>query len=168
MDDVFGESMPDESLHLERRFHSAGYREGITAGKLASLQAGFNDGYQTGVPLGKRLGEIRGRLTALIAIATMLRCPADNLRGLLSDANKLSFAELAPPDAEAEEHARLEHGEPFEISPELDPHSQVDLLAHAMNTLSSDDATPKSHLSAQQQLSRMETSLSAAQADLGI
>ncbi|KAK0554582.1 hypothetical protein OC846_002058 [Tilletia horrida] len=52
----------------EAQFEDAGYREGITDGKLSSLQAGFDEGFSTvGAPLGRAVGRLRGEATSLLA-----------------------------------------------------------------------------------------------------
>ncbi|KAI8917058.1 essential protein Yae1, N terminal-domain-containing protein, partial [Powellomyces hirtus] len=38
----------------------AGYKDGITEGKKASLQQGFDQGYGNGVDIGLQLGRLRG------------------------------------------------------------------------------------------------------------
>lgn len=48
-----------------------GYREAIDAGKEQKLQQGFDEGYsQTGAPLGRRIGMLRGKVDALLSIAS--------------------------------------------------------------------------------------------------
>ncbi|KDN52144.1 hypothetical protein K437DRAFT_293223 [Tilletiaria anomala UBC 951] len=55
-----------DSRKLMATFEDTGYREGITAGKLSTLQEGFDEAFaDIGVPLGRRLGSLKGRLDVL-------------------------------------------------------------------------------------------------------
>lgn len=48
-----------------------GYREGITAGKLSTLQQGFDQGFnEVGASLGRQLGALRGQLAALLLLTS--------------------------------------------------------------------------------------------------
>lgn len=48
-----------------------GYREAIDVGKEQKLQQGFDEGYsRTGAPLGRRIGVLRGKVDALLSIAS--------------------------------------------------------------------------------------------------
>lgn len=97
-----------------------GYREGITAGKEAYLQQGFNDGFaHVGVPLGREIGLLRGFASAILAY---LKSPTCNIepsvhetllqetRTVAATLNQIRFSDIAPPDLEAEQHER-EHRE---------------------------------------------------------
>lgn len=100
----------------------AGYREGITAGKEAHLQQGFDEGFaQTGAPLGREIGLLRGAAAALLSLLTSQRpLPAagdatippnrdaliQDARAIVSELNDIRFSDIAPPDLEAEQHAR--------------------------------------------------------------
>lgn len=44
-----------------------GYREGITAGKLSTLQVGFDQGFNASTAIGRARGQLRGELLALDA-----------------------------------------------------------------------------------------------------
>ncbi|TPX62876.1 hypothetical protein PhCBS80983_g00143 [Powellomyces hirtus] len=71
-DDVWGDdaSIPDAQYDkqvAERNWNRlqdthgvAGYKDGITEGKKASLQQGFDQGYGNGVDIGLQLGRLRG------------------------------------------------------------------------------------------------------------
>ncbi|KAE8270851.1 hypothetical protein A4X09_0g1486 [Tilletia walkeri] len=50
---------------METQLEDAGYREGITAGKLGALQSGFDEGFSAGAPLGRAVGRLRGEVTSL-------------------------------------------------------------------------------------------------------
>ncbi|KAJ2919586.1 hypothetical protein MD484_g826, partial [Candolleomyces efflorescens] len=101
---------------LSSDFTNTGYREGITAGKEGALQEGFDSGFaETGAPLGKELGQMRGMSAAILALASkgFLQCDLDiveEIRTIASQLANIRFSDIAPPDLEAEEHAR-EHME---------------------------------------------------------
>ena len=81
LDDVFSDSPPASPSHagtatlqsqepsdiprLRTTHTTAGYREGIAASKIQSLQPGFDEGYSLGAVLGLRVGYIIGVLEAL-------------------------------------------------------------------------------------------------------
>ena len=49
-----------------------GYREGITAGKLSTLQSGFDQGFnEVGAPIGRIVGQLRGQVSALVTIINL-------------------------------------------------------------------------------------------------
>ncbi|KAL9932842.1 hypothetical protein V8E36_008097 [Tilletia maclaganii] len=66
-----GDELPaltgDRTLNkIQAQFEDVGYREGITAGKLSTLQAGFDEGFSTvGAPLGRAVGQLRGQALSL-------------------------------------------------------------------------------------------------------
>ncbi|KAJ1024399.1 hypothetical protein NDA18_004566 [Ustilago nuda] len=62
-----------DSAKVEAQFHDTGYREGITAGKLSTLQQGFNTGFnEVGALLGRQLGQLRGQVAALLFLTSTL------------------------------------------------------------------------------------------------
>ncbi|XP_028826261.1 OTU deubiquitinase with linear linkage specificity a isoform X1 [Denticeps clupeoides] len=70
-EDVFDENADDISLqskewkyNMEKRAKD-GFRDGINAGKEASLQAGFNQGYRAGALRMKAVGQLKGTASAL-------------------------------------------------------------------------------------------------------
>ncbi|KAL7840569.1 hypothetical protein AOLI_G00258920 [Acnodon oligacanthus] len=70
-DDVFDEDVDDISLqnkewrcNMEKRAKD-GYRDGMDAGKEASLQIGFNLGYREGAIQMKTIGHLKGIVSAL-------------------------------------------------------------------------------------------------------
>jgi hypothetical protein len=107
----------------------AGYRDGITAGKTAALQGAFDSGFAlVGAPLGRRLGQLRGRAAAQLAV---LVTPAASrvrpggvrveeqgqqrellreLRALIGELARMQLQQLAPPDIEALRHAAEDEG----------------------------------------------------------
>ncbi|KAF8644672.1 hypothetical protein AX16_008332 [Volvariella volvacea WC 439] len=130
MDSVWDEDpSPDATAEAEwsklsNDFTNAGYREGITAGKEASVQEGFDQGFEAvGVPIGRRLGMLRGYASALLSwlthagrfnlIPDATAGGQGDLDGILVDARdiaaqlaKIQFTDIAPVDHEAEAHAR--------------------------------------------------------------
>ncbi|KAG1743299.1 uncharacterized protein EDB91DRAFT_238992 [Suillus paluster] len=97
---------------LSNQFTNSGYREGIVAGKESAIQEGFDMGFaDVGVPIGRELGSMRGVISAIasflssksreesaIALATA--------REISSSLASVRFSDIAPPDQEAEQHAR--------------------------------------------------------------
>lgn len=57
---------PSDMNRLQQDHSTAGYREGLSAGKNATLQAGFDEGYSLGAALGGVVGELLGLLEALV------------------------------------------------------------------------------------------------------
>ncbi|KAH7885099.1 hypothetical protein F5I97DRAFT_1882473 [Phlebopus sp. FC_14] len=97
---------------ISAEFTNSGYREGIIAGKEASLQDGFNAGFaDVGVPLGRELGNLRGMVSALMSfLAARNPDPGSlelgNARDISSKLSHIRFSDIAPRDLEAERHAR--------------------------------------------------------------
>ena len=97
-------------------FLNAGYREGITAGKESALQAGFDEGFaETGAPIGRSIGLMRGYISSIISFLSSGRSLSAGVEAsqLLGEARAISaslgeirFSDIAPPDLEAERHAR--------------------------------------------------------------
>ncbi|EEB93318.1 hypothetical protein MPER_08043 [Moniliophthora perniciosa FA553] len=92
---------------------SAGYREGITAGKESALQEGFDNGFASvGAPLGREMGLLRGISSALVSYLTIAKhLPEDDptvleARTIASQLSNIRFSDIAPRDLEAEAHAR--------------------------------------------------------------
>lgn len=77
LDDVFGSedvqgstsftTEPSDMRRLQSEHTTAGYREGVTVAKAASVQAGFDEGFGLGATLGLSAGEIVGVLEGLAA-----------------------------------------------------------------------------------------------------
>ncbi|KAG5539147.1 hypothetical protein RHGRI_019638 [Rhododendron griersonianum] len=66
-----GTSLSDLDREWQRRhdqFHTIGYRDGVTAGKEASAQEGFNMGFKESVRVGYNWGLIRGVTSALTCL----------------------------------------------------------------------------------------------------
>ncbi|KAG6372745.1 hypothetical protein JVT61DRAFT_7140 [Boletus reticuloceps] len=100
-----------EWTKIASEFTNAGYREGIIAGKEAFLQAGFDAGFaDIGVPLGRELGNLRGVAAAIRAqiLSTQSAESVDleEIRSISSGLSSIRFADIAPRDLEAEQHAK--------------------------------------------------------------
>lgn len=104
-------------VKLQARHTDAGYREGIQAGKLSTLQAGFNDGFaRFGAPAGRALGLARGQAAAVLAWQLQKGERAEMVeeaRSVARDLGRLSIDDVAEKDGEAKKHA-AEHGEAIE------------------------------------------------------
>ena len=135
-----------------------GYREGITAGKEAALQEGFDAGFaHAGAPIGRELGILRGISSAILALLRSSTTMNENEESTLADAHEISsqlskirFSDIMPRDLEAEEHA---HQHLEEEGIEIDVHEKIaakrdiegieDMLANlAAGTNSSSTARP--------------------------
>ncbi|KAJ3805425.1 hypothetical protein EV368DRAFT_69488 [Lentinula lateritia] len=134
---------------MSSEFTTTGYREGITAGKEAAVQEGFDTGFATiGTPIGREIGMLRGMVSALLASINgnenslggefMLT----EARSISSQLSKIRFSEVAPRDLEAEAHAR-EHFEMdeedawMEESGELVEKRQMESLEDMLTRLNS-------------------------------
>ncbi|KAI6005375.1 hypothetical protein EDC04DRAFT_1009729 [Pisolithus marmoratus] len=95
---------------LSTRFTNSGYRQGIIAGKEAALQQGFDLGFaNTGAPIGRELGTLRGIASALVSFLSSInatRAELDEARDIAASLSRIRFNDIAPPDIEAEQHAR--------------------------------------------------------------
>ncbi|KAF5950270.1 hypothetical protein HYC85_012263 [Camellia sinensis] len=70
------DSLSDLDREWKRRhdqFHTIGYRDGVTAGKEASAQEGFNLGFKESVLAGYNWGLVRGVTSALTLLPDGLR-----------------------------------------------------------------------------------------------
>jgi len=83
LEDVWGESSGDDDAACElsreysarcANFRSAGYREGLSEGKEASLQCGFDSGWKDGAEAGWLWGQARGAAGALRALQAAQGC----------------------------------------------------------------------------------------------
>ncbi|KAJ7175929.1 hypothetical protein C8R46DRAFT_1080076 [Mycena filopes] len=114
-EDANPESSRDiEWTKISSEFTTVGYREGITAGKEAALQEGFDTGFATvGAPLGRDIGLLRGMASALVAFVNSSACQHLEKGALLTEARAIAtglasvrFTDVVPRDLEAEAHAR--------------------------------------------------------------
>lgn len=87
----------------------AGYRDGISTGKEAALQEGFDAGFaRTGAPRGRELGVLRG-LAATLLLHLTPRPAAElgqaqaqaQVREIVRKLAAVNFADLVPPNEEA-------------------------------------------------------------------
>lgn len=94
----------------------AGYREGITDGKLQTLQEGFDSAFAFSVPSSRRIGQLRGRVNALLNIATSSSSPEvlSEVREIAAELGAVRRDEVLPPDQERIAHEE-EHGEVDEV-----------------------------------------------------
>ncbi|PBK59069.1 hypothetical protein ARMSODRAFT_899752 [Armillaria solidipes] len=121
-----------EWTKMSLEFTNTGYREGITAGKEAALQEGFNAGFaQVGAPIGYELGLLRGIASVL---ASFLSSASDSdweeARSISSALSSIRFSDI---DVEAEEH--LEDG--IVSGPEkIDEKREIEDLEGTLNRLS--------------------------------
>ncbi|KAI0342300.1 hypothetical protein BDW22DRAFT_1429154 [Trametopsis cervina] len=140
-------------------FTNAGYREGITAGKEAHLQQGFDDGFaKVGTPVGREIGLLRGFASAVLSYLKGPTCPVEpstredllqEMRTVTTNLNQIRFSDIAPPDLEAEQHAR-EHLESAaeDRDDEMDQNEEVqykrdvESLEDMMNSLGAGSKNP--------------------------
>ncbi len=125
----------------------AGYREGITDGKESALQEGFDAGFaQVGAPLGRELGTLRGIASALVHFLTLsgpLSSTLDEARDISAQLASIRYSDIAPPDLEAEAHARehLESGEgddDIDIPEELAEKQKMEKLEDMLASMTAD------------------------------
>ncbi|KAF5343212.1 hypothetical protein D9758_013420 [Tetrapyrgos nigripes] len=97
---------------MSNEFTTAGYREGITAGKESALQEGFDSGFAlVGSPIGREIGILCGISSALLSFLTAQQLLEEDpnlteARDISSQLARVRFSDIAPPDREAEAHAR--------------------------------------------------------------
>lgn len=65
--------MDREWQRRREQFHTIGYRDGLLAGKDASVQEGFNAGFKESVFVGHRWGVVRGVTSALASLPDAVR-----------------------------------------------------------------------------------------------
>ena len=105
-----------------------GYREGITAGKEAALQEGFDAEFaDVGAPIGRELGILRGISSAILALLRSSTTAVNetlllDAQEISSELSKIRFSDIMPRDLEAEEHARQHLGEE---GVEIDVHEKI-------------------------------------------
>lgn len=56
---------PSDMARLQQEHETAGYREGLTAAKATSIQAGFDEGFSLGAAIGMKAGELLGILEGI-------------------------------------------------------------------------------------------------------
>lgn len=88
------EDHPSDVRRLQQEHATAGYRDGITAAKAASIQAGFDEGFGLGATMGLAVGRLLGLLEGIVAAAAAVAADDPDkaaLSAVLADAR----AELA-------------------------------------------------------------------------
>lgn len=73
---------PSDVPRLQQEHTTAGYRDGITAAKATSIQAGFDEGFGLGATLGLRVGRLLGLLEGIAAAACPQQDEAASVRRL--------------------------------------------------------------------------------------
>lgn len=66
---------------LKQEHTTAGYRDGVTLAKAASVQAGFDEGYGLGASIGAYAGRLLGVLTGLVGALTSSPSPSNTGTG---------------------------------------------------------------------------------------
>jgi len=117
----------------------AGYREGITDGKLSTLQEGFDSSFTSSVKPSRTLGGLRGRASALLSLASIrsTNTNLDALRDLMKDLNRVKRNDILPIDTEREEHERDEHGDDNAFELEGNEKRDMEGLESALESLGS-------------------------------
>ncbi|WVW78494.1 hypothetical protein I302_100449 [Kwoniella bestiolae CBS 10118] len=127
-----------EFNRLSNKFSDAGYREGITDGKLSTLQVGFDEGFAQSVPLSRRVGALRGKAAALLAIHLSSSSTSsatshsskdleESLREIVKELGRLKRDEVLPEDRERIQHEKEEHGDGGDDGFELDRNDRRDM-----------------------------------------
>ena len=81
---------PSDIGRLRQEHATAGYRDGVTAAKAASAQAGFDEGFGLGAVVGTRAGRVLGVLEGLAMAVAVDGSEGDGeyLQGLLEEARR--------------------------------------------------------------------------------
>ncbi|KAF9219245.1 hypothetical protein BS17DRAFT_718092 [Gyrodon lividus] len=165
---------------ISTEFTNSGYREGIIAGKEASLQEGFDAGFgEVGVPIGRELGNLRGAASAIVSFLTS-QSPRespelDEARNISTILLSVRFSDMAPPDLEAEQHARehlsfddLEFAENEELVLKRDMEGLEDMLSRlTANVVSAARAAPQGR-PAKEDVAKLKDRLRALSLKLGL
>ncbi|KAK0763776.1 hypothetical protein N5P37_003163 [Trichoderma harzianum] len=80
---------PSDMRRLETEHTTAGYREGISAAKERTIQAGFDEGFSLGATIGLAAGQLLGTLEGIEEALRKLNSAAGNEDGEAADASKL-------------------------------------------------------------------------------
>lgn len=108
LDDVFGSASasllehevtdlhPSDMHRLETEHATAGYREGVTAAKGLTVQAGFDEGFSLGSAIGLRAGQLLGMMEGIVdALPSRRHEDADASTRLLKEAqNELTISKI--------------------------------------------------------------------------
>ncbi|SOV06757.1 uncharacterized protein UDID_05619 [Ustilago sp. UG-2017a] len=113
-----------DSAKVEAQFHDTGYREGITAGKLSTLQQGFDTGFnEVGALLGRQLGQLRGQVAAFLFLtSTPIPDSTSTSAGNTCRARRVAMPPSAGSALPLLKHPQLEQARPEleELAKELD------------------------------------------------
>ncbi|KAI1186914.1 hypothetical protein F5B17DRAFT_343011 [Nemania serpens] len=83
-----------DTRRLQAQHNTVGYREGVTAGKASSIQAGFDRGFGLGAKIGIRAGQVLGLLEGIMAALVDAGSAEELVRA--SDLLSRATAELNP------------------------------------------------------------------------
>lgn len=125
------------------------------------LQQGFDASFSQSVPSSRRLGNLRGRTNALLAIATTSQSPpalVAEIRELVADLSSVKRNDVLPPDTERIAHEE-EHGEVDEIIAPTDSR-EMEGLEDALGGL----GKPKPVLREEELLTALEARVAAVEA----
>ncbi|KAL0952372.1 hypothetical protein HGRIS_006649 [Hohenbuehelia grisea] len=184
-DDPHAVSTSDSDWNkMSSEFTNVGYREGITAGKEAALQEGFDDAFaNVGAPMGRELGALRGVSSAILSF---LSAPASNelstaidAQSMLTEARDISaqlghirWSDIAPRDLEAEEHARqhLEaEGEAMEGNEALEEKRKLEQVEDMLAGMTSNEGSSSGPARPTiEDVARLRQRLEALNASLGM
>ncbi|KAG5353053.1 hypothetical protein J132_02473 [Termitomyces sp. J132] len=173
-----------EWTKMSSEFTDVGYREGITAGKEAFVQEGFDTGFATvGAPLGRNLGVIRGQSSALLSFLTSAPSASLSLsedakeavvqeaRDIVSQLGKVRFSDIEPRDLEAEKHAK-EHleaeGQEMELHEKIERKRQMENVEDMLAGLSAGGTLNASERPTMEDVANLEARLHALTLRLGI
>lgn len=161
-----------------------GYREGITAGKEAAVQEGFDSGFaDVGAPLGRDLGIIRGQSSAILAFIIsaspdILGVSKDEQEAILNEAREIAaqlgnvrYSDIEPRDLEAEQHAR-EHlemdGEEMEVNDDIEKRRQMEGVEDMLARLSAGTETKTTGRPTEGDVLQLKVRLTALSGRLGL
>lgn len=159
-------------IYLASCYIQVGYREGITEGKEAKLQQGFDEGFAASVPTSRRIGRLRGQAHSFLAYlkalqtstsststssssqnTALVRSLFQETSHLLSSLSNIKRQDLFPPDLEAKAHAKTHAGEEQEDDLSSDRKDVEDLelafesMAGRRTSLSQDEIREEALLS---------------------
>ncbi|KAK4705351.1 hypothetical protein P7C70_g855, partial [Phenoliferia sp. Uapishka_3] len=162
MNDDSGPTVSDQEWSkLSTRYSDEGYRDGITTGKQARLQHGFDQGFNQTSPFARKIGSLRGLASSLLAILTtssgakhateLLQTLGENkaeivaeCRAVVSALGKLDAERVLPVDVEAEAHAKSHADEGMSL--EMVEKREMRAMEEAMNKMGGGSTGPESTL----------------------
>ncbi|KAG6911056.1 hypothetical protein DXG01_004570 [Tephrocybe rancida] len=165
-------------------FTNTGYREGITAGKEAFVQEGFDAGFaEVGAPLGRDLGLIRGQASALLSF--LISAPPSSLsfaedakqvlvqeaREIAAQLGHIRYSDIEPRDLEAEQHAK-EHleaeGQEMEVNEDLEKKKKLETVEDMLAGLSAGQDVTASGRPTVEDVVKLKGRLQALTSQLGL